>query len=72
MSHHYGEDAVQAEIIGDRFRIVIRNHVTNAEIDITGPTEGVFEGPLGKHMSQPEARILGNEIAHLLRKVLMR
>lgn len=70
MTHHYGEDAVTAYINGDRFTIVIQNHVTGAEIRVDGPIDGVFETYTSKKMDQSDALRLGNEIAHLLRKVL--
>lgn len=70
MSHHYGEDAVNAFISGERFKIVIKNHETGAQITVEGPVEGVFEISKDKRMRQSDAAILGNEIAHLLRRVL--
>jgi hypothetical protein len=70
MSHHYGEDAVKAFISGGRFTIIIQNHETGAQITVEGPVEGVFEKYKDRRMNQSDAAILGNEIAHLLRRVL--
>jgi hypothetical protein len=70
MSHHYGEDAVKASIFGERFTIIIQNHETGAQIIIEGPVEGVYENYSNKKMDESDAMNLGNEIAHLLRRVL--
>lgn len=67
--HHYGEDAVKVKVFQNSFQILIRNHVTGAEITISGPLEGVFENKERK-LDQFGVEHLGNEFAHFLRDIL--
>jgi hypothetical protein len=64
--HHYGEDAVRAQVKRGEFRIELENHVSGAKILVTGPVEGVFEDP-NRRMDQDAAMMLGQEFAHVMR-----
>lgn len=66
--HHYGEDAVRAEVFDATFAIELRNHETGASILIVGPREGVFQNS-SVVVDQGIAFSLGREIAHLLAHV---
>ena len=68
--HHYGEQYVKAEVSENKFNIVIRNHVTGAEITLSGPVEGIYEAPERK-LDQGNALELGREIAHFLSNYLV-
>ncbi len=67
--HHYGEDAVRADISAVGFTIIVKNHVTGAEITVTGPLQGVYEDA-SKKMDQGGAEHLGRELAHFARNIL--
>lgn len=66
--HHYGEDAVSAEVTYDGFRIELENHVTGARIVVSGPLHGVFQDP-DQPMDEDSAMRIGSEFAHLMRVV---
>ena len=67
--HHYGEDAVRAEVSEDTFKIFLQNHVTGAVITVSGPIKGIFENRTRK-LNQMTAENLGRELAHFLRQNL--
>ncbi len=69
MAHHYGEDAVTVNVSDTTFTIVLGNHVTGAQITITGPVQGVFE-TRRKVMNRARAQELGQALAHFIRDVL--
>jgi hypothetical protein len=68
--HHFGEDAVQTTVSGQRFFIVMRHHTTGAEVHVNGPIRGVFEQP-DRVMTTQEAEHLGRELVHVLRRTLV-
>jgi hypothetical protein len=69
--HHYGEGAVRVEILKRNFKILIQNHDTGAVISVSGPLKGIFEDKNQK-IDLIEAEALGREVAHLLRKFLVK
>ena len=68
--HHYGEMHFKVDISGDEFVIILFNHITGAEITVSGPLEGVFEDKM-RRIDEAGVENLGREIAHVLRKVLI-
>lgn len=71
--HHYGEIAVKVELFDYKekgtFNIILTNHLTGAEITVSGPIKGVFETE--EHiLDHVTAERLGREIAHTLKRVL--
>lgn len=66
--HHYGDDAVRAEVFDTTFAIEVRNHESGAAITIIGPREGVFQGST-RIVDRDAALWLGREFAHLLARV---
>jgi hypothetical protein len=69
--HHYGEDAVRVEISKKNFNILIQNHDTGAVITVSGPLKGIFEEK-DQEIDLIGAEGLGREVAHLLRKFLIK
>jgi hypothetical protein len=67
--HHYGEAAVKVEISENNFMILLQNHITGAEITVSGPIEGIFETK-DRKLDQMSAENLGRELAHFLRETL--
>ncbi len=70
MVHHYGEIHFKVDISENNFTIILLNHVTGAEIIVSGPLEGVYEAK-ERRLDREGAEMLGGEIAHVLRKVLI-
>ena len=70
MSGHFGEDAVEAAVLANTFTIVLRNHVSGAEITLTGPLKGMFEDP-EKPLDSDSVKYLGSELAHRIREILV-
>ena len=70
MSGHFGEDAVDAAVLANTFTIVLRNHVTGAEITLTGPLKGMFEDP-ERALDPAFVSYLGSELAHRIREILV-
>jgi hypothetical protein len=66
--HHYDEDAVQAWVTEDGFRIELENHVSGATITVLGPLRGVFEDP-EQQMDEASAMQIGQEFAQMMRVV---
>jgi hypothetical protein len=66
--HHYGEQFVKAHVDKSKsvFNITLTNHVTGAQLSLTGPLNGVFETE-EKVMDQAAAEELGRKMAHFLR-----
>lgn len=67
--HHYGGMDVKVYITENNFTILLRNHITEAQITVSGPIEGVFETKERK-LDQTGAENLGRKISHVLREVL--
>ena len=70
MSGHFGEDAVEAVVLANTFTIVLRSHVTGAQITLTGPLKGLFEDP-EKALDPAYVNYLGSELAHRIREILV-
>ncbi|HEU0049876.1 MAG TPA: hypothetical protein VFQ43_19970 [Nitrososphaera sp.] len=70
--HHYGEDFTTALVdeTTRQFTIILRNHVSGAELKLSGPLDGVFEDK-SKSMDQVRADDLGRNLAHFLRGALL-
>lgn len=67
--HHFGEAAVRVELSADMFKIILKNHITGAEVLATGPRRGIFEDA-ERALTQSDAEALGRELAHFLRRFL--
>lgn len=65
--HHYGENAVSAQVLDATFMIELRNHDTGAAVLITGPRRGVFEDP-DREVDLDAAMELGHSLAHAMRE----
>lgn len=65
--HHYGENAVSAQVLETTFTIELRNHDTGAAVLISGPRRGVFEDP-DREVDQHAAIELGHNLAHAMRE----
>ena len=68
--HHYGEMHFKVNISRNNFKIILFNHITGAEITVSGPLKGVFEDKR-RRLDQAGVENLGREIAHVLRNVLI-
>lgn len=68
--HHYGEDFTRSRIIGSRFEIQCRNHVTGAVITLSGPTEGLLENG-DDRVDDLFVDELGRKLVHFLRENLI-
>jgi hypothetical protein len=68
--HHYGEAAVKVDLSKTTFNIVLLNHITGAEITISGPRKGVYDTK-ERELDQTDALKIGHEIAHLIRTLLV-
>jgi hypothetical protein len=64
--HHFGEDFTTGRIETGRFVIEARHHSTNAVVEMSGPTVGVFSDPT-KVVDQQFVDGLALEFAHFLR-----
>jgi hypothetical protein len=64
--HHYGEDAVSANVHEATFTIEMRHHGTGAAVLVVGPRRGVFEDP-DREMDQNAAMELARHLAHAMR-----
>ncbi len=65
--HHYGEDAVSAQVLDATFTIELRNHDTGAAVLLIGPRRGVFEDP-DREVDLNAAMELGHNLAHAMRE----
>lgn len=70
MSGHFGEGAVEAVVLASTFTIVLRSHVTGAQITLTGPLKGLFEDP-DRALDPDSVSDLGSELAHRIREILV-
>lgn len=53
----------------ETFIIEVKNHITGAELTLTGPQKGVFLDK-DRMLTAVEAENLGRDLAHLLRGIL--
>jgi len=68
--HHYGEAAVKVDLSDTTFNIILHNHITGAEITISGPRKGIYETK-DRELGPMDAEKLGQELAHFIRTILI-